>query len=295
MDVKASLGWRIGIVGILGAGACLVLLLALWGRAPLGGAPAAPRGENIGSAAPSTDAAKTGSRLQITYPPDEALFPPEIVEPTFRWLDEHRDADAWVVAVEFADGKDPVKALTNTTEWMPSPEQWATIKARSVEWPAKVKIAGVNQAAPDKPLSSAMIRISTSKDEVGAPLFFREVNLPFLTAVYDPARHIRWRFGPISSREPPPIVLEKLAVCGNCHSFSRDGTTLAMEVDSGNQKGGYTIAPRDAGDRSRPAEDPGLERVQAERWATDVRLALPGLAGRPVCGGHGQGSGPCPV
>jgi tetratricopeptide (TPR) repeat protein len=62
-----------------------------------------------------------------------------------------------------------------------------------------------------------------------------------MEAVKDPARHIRWRFGPISSKEPPPIVLDKLPVCGNCHSFSADGKTFAMEVDAGNDKGSYTV------------------------------------------------------
>ena len=78
---------------------------------------------------------------------------------------------------------------------------------------------------------------------MGAPLFFREVNLPFLMAVKDPAAFIRWRFGDISSSKPPPIVLEKLPVCGNCHSFSADGSVLAMEIDSGNDKGAYAIVP----------------------------------------------------
>ena len=59
---------------------------------------------------------------------------------------------------------------------------------------------------------------------MGAPIFYREVNLPFLEAVKDPSR-IRWRFGTIDSEEPPPVVLEKLPVCGNCHSFSQDGRT----------------------------------------------------------------------
>ncbi|MFV1964839.1 MAG: tetratricopeptide repeat protein, partial [Pirellulaceae bacterium] len=59
----------------------------------------------------------------------------------------------------------------------------------------------------------------------------------------NPAAHIRWRFGAIDSKGPPPIVLEKLPTCGNCHSFSADGSTLAMEVDSGNDTGSYAIAP----------------------------------------------------
>jgi len=84
------------------------------------------------------------------------------------------------------------------------------------------------------------VSICTSGDEVGAPLFYREVNLPFKEAVKDPTR-IRWRFGAISSPQPPPVILENLPVCGNCHSFSQDGQTLAMDVDYANSKGSYVI------------------------------------------------------
>jgi tetratricopeptide (TPR) repeat protein len=77
---------------------------------------------------------------------------------------------------------------------------------------------------------------------VGAPLFYREVNLPFVEAVKDPSA-IRWRFGAISSAQPPPVVLENLPVCGNCHSFSADGAVLGMDIDYANDKGSYAIAP----------------------------------------------------
>ncbi len=72
-------------------------------------------------------------------------------------------------------------------------------------------------------------------------MFYREVNLPFVEAVKDPSR-IRWRFGAISSTQQPPVVLENLPVCGNCHSFSADGTLLGMDIDYANDKGSYAIA-----------------------------------------------------
>ena len=88
----------------------------------------------------------------------------------------------------------------------------------------------------------AAVTLRTSDDEVGAPLFYREVNLPFIDAVTDPSK-IRWRFGSISSPQPPPVVLTGLPVCGNCHSFSPDGRILAMDVDYANSKGSYVITP----------------------------------------------------
>ncbi len=179
-------------------------------------------------------------RLTISYPLDETLFPPEIAAPTFRWEDNHVQSDAWLIALQFEDNEAGLNSLTRTAEWAPSDEQWEAIKRRSLEKDARVTIMGVNHAAPGKILSAAGIAIRTSKDEVGAPLFYREVNLPFVDAVKDPSR-IRWRFGAISSKAQPPIVLENLSVCGNCHSFSSDGRILGMDVDYASDKGSYAI------------------------------------------------------
>ncbi len=183
------------------------------------------------------------ARLQVLYPFDGAVFPPEIAAPTFRWDDPQTDARAWRITFDFRDGQPAQDFLSSRPSWTPADGEWERIKQRSRERRTTVTICGYADAAAEQILSSADLAIRTSQDEVGAPLFFREVNLPFLTAVKDPAAHIRWRFGEISSKEPPPIVLEKLPVCGNCHSFSADGSTLAMEVDSGNDKGAYAIAP----------------------------------------------------
>jgi tetratricopeptide (TPR) repeat protein len=38
-------------------------------------------------------------------------------------------------------------------------------------------------------------------------------------------------------------VLEDLPVCGNCHSFSNDGSKLGLDVDYGNDKGAYAVLP----------------------------------------------------
>ncbi len=93
-------------------------------------------------------------------------------------------------------------------------------------------------------LSKARVRVRTSKDPVGDALFYREVPLPFLEAVQDPSR-IRWRFGTIDQEAGPPIVLQNLPVCGNCHSFADDASVLGMDVDYGNDKGAYALMPVD--------------------------------------------------
>ncbi|NLX96757.1 MAG: tetratricopeptide repeat protein [Rhodopirellula sp.] len=184
----------------------------------------------------------TAENLTILYPPDGALFPPDIVAPTFRWEDRSPACNAWQVELRFEEGE-PMEFRSDGCQWTPSDADWATIKDRSRRRRALVTIVADDPQEVAGHGRQAVVSFSTSDDAVEAPLFFREVNLPFLTAVKDPAAYIRWRFGPISSKEPPPIVLEKLPVCGNCHSFSANGSTLALEIDSGNDKGSYAIAP----------------------------------------------------
>jgi Flp pilus assembly protein TadD len=177
-------------------------------------------------------------RLEISYPLEATLFPPEIVAPTFVWNDQTQGVESWAVLVRF--GEEVLRFATTEPRWRPSEADWSVIKQRSVERDAEVAVIGIGAGA--KATSSAIVRIRTSTDPVGDSIFYREVPLPFLTAVQDPAR-IRWRYGSIDSQERPPVVLEDLPVCGNCHSFSQDGSTLGLDVDYGNDKGGYAILP----------------------------------------------------
>jgi tetratricopeptide (TPR) repeat protein len=177
--------------------------------------------------------------LAIRYPLDETVFPPEIVPPTFRWADGKSKRNTWFITIKFQHDEAQMNFLTQVPEWTPKPGEWETIKKRSLEKEAEVTILGVKRSSPVRIVTGGRVSIKTSQDEVGAPLFYREVNLPFVDAVKDPS-HIRWRFGAISSPRPP-IVLQKLPVCGNCHSFTKDGKTLAMDVDYANSKGSYVI------------------------------------------------------
>ena len=210
------------------SGFLLVSLLALGGcskqPAP---APLAFPGEPSGS-------------LEVKYPLDGTLFPPEIVAPTFVWSDETEGVKDWVVLLRFDDSGEVLRFPSAEPRWRPSESDWAVIKQRSVKQDAQVAIVGV--AADARAASSASVRIRTSTDPVGDSIFYREVNLPFVDAVKDPSR-IRWRFGSIASESAPPIVLENLPVCGNCHSFSGDGSVLGMDVDYANDKGSYAILP----------------------------------------------------
>ena len=226
--------WSAPVVGFL------IVLLSMSGcsQQPEGLPDWALSASASATAAPETPKAPKNSKLKINYPLDEAMFPPEIVAPTFRWEDQTPSADRWVLSFQTAEGTQSF--LCTDTSWRPNRETWQEMKNISVEEPLPVTITGFNKSKSQTPLSSASVRIMTSTDEVGASIFFREVILPFQDAVIDPSK-IRWRYGSIDREEQPPIVLEDLPVCGNCHSFSEDGSLLAMDVDYANSKASYVI------------------------------------------------------
>jgi len=193
-----------------------------------------------GPAPPLAFPSEPSGRLQITYPLDETLFPPEIVAPTFVWSDETEGVERWEVLVRFDAAGEVLRFPTTEPRWRPSEKDWAEIKRRTEARDGEVAVVGVGPGADAA--SAASVRIRTSTDPVGDSIFYREVPLPFIDAVQDPSR-IRWRFGSIDSEDRPPVVLENLPVCGNCHSFSRDGSVLGLDVDYGNDKGAYAVLP----------------------------------------------------
>ena len=199
------------------------------------------------SSSPSTLAfpSEPTGLLEITYHLDETLFPPDIVAPTFLWNDETEGVASWLVMLRFGLANDEpedgiLRFASQEPRWRPSEADWEEIKRRSEMRDAVMAIVGIGADA--RGASSASVRIRTSTDPVGDSIFYREVPLPFIDAVQDPSR-IRWRFGAVDSEEAPPIVLENLPVCGNCHSFSGGGEVLGLDVDYGNDKGGYAILP----------------------------------------------------
>jgi tetratricopeptide (TPR) repeat protein len=182
------------------------------------------------------DRASALPALAINRPADNTLLPADIAPIAFQWKDS-LTSDGWHIRIDFADGKAPIRQDCGNPQWIPSKSLWETIKSRSTDAPATVHIIG---CAGPTAYSLGSIQFQTSPDPVGSPIFYREVNLPFQEAVKDPSR-IRWRFGSVSSRQAPPIVLQNMPVCGNCHSFSADGSVLGMDVDYANNKASYVL------------------------------------------------------
>ncbi len=178
------------------------------------------------------------STLTIAYPFDGALFPPEIVAPTIRWTDNSAAA-RWRLDFKLPDGR-ILSRESLETRFRPDSRLWEELKQATQDRFLTLTITGLPQAPGQESLSAALLTFGTSSDPVGDSLFYREVILPFEQAMLDtPA--LRWRFGSIAREEQPPVVLTGLPVCANCHSFSKDGAILGMDVDYANDKGSYAM------------------------------------------------------
>jgi tetratricopeptide (TPR) repeat protein len=223
-------------------------------------------------------ASSSEATLVIDYPSEGSIFPPEITPPTFLFRDSTKGATAWQVEVKFSDGGvlraacpcehmrigeiDP-RAVSETNEpprltpqqaaartWMPDAGAWAEIKKRSVERAAEVTITGFRDQRMRHPVSRGSVTLTTSRDPVGAPIFYRDVPLmpsELEKGIIKPLAQaalplIAWQLRNVGETRGR-VLLEGQHVCANCHSFSSDGKTLGMDLDGPqNDKGLYAIA-----------------------------------------------------
>jgi tetratricopeptide (TPR) repeat protein len=228
---------RAAIAALLRAAVVATLLATLIGSAAVRSAVAA---DALAANPPASETQP--DPLRITYPAAGTLFPPEIVAPTVTWQDTTGKSERWTVVVRDGNGSEIARDSVDAQRWRPTEDVWRTIKQKSRDRDAEIVVTGVRATEPAATVATASVRIRTSKDPVGDSLFYREVPLPFLKAVQDPSK-IRWRYGTIDQENGPPIVLSNLPVCGNCHSFADNGSVLGLDVDYGNDKGGYGILP----------------------------------------------------
>ncbi|MHC4394986.1 MAG: tetratricopeptide repeat protein [Planctomycetota bacterium] len=217
------------------------------------------------------------SPITIDYPFNKSVFPPEIVAPTFLWHDPQQASDLWLIDIVFQDNPHHIYILTTGKQtepqidpetvsptnahykpsdydaaakaWSPHKRTWDIIKKNSVEKYASLTVIGFNRDETSRVLSRGSIQLMTSKDPVGAPIFYRDVPLmpsetedgtikPLVPAALP---LISWRLRDIS-KPAAPVVLKNMPTCANCHSFSSDGKTLGMDMDGPTgDKGAYGL------------------------------------------------------
>ncbi len=180
----------------------------------------------------------SASGISITYPFNNALFPPEFPAPSFEWKSDIRESSLWEITVITRNKKCLISHRVRQTKWTPQKSEWDSIKYLSGfdKIYFKVKKAGDD----DRP---QQVTFSVSRDSVGAPVLYRQMPIPFYLAEkqLDSMNYVLIDFG---SNNPPHIAMRSFPVCGNCHSFSADGSTVGLDLDAGRRdKGGYFVSP----------------------------------------------------
>ncbi len=240
--------------------------------------------EGYGPQAPyaidQSTAANSLSGITVDYPAEGSIFPPDITPPTFLWRDAAAGANRWAIDIGFADGAPGIRVTARgelmrvgpvddsyggfvppklTPEqaaahiWKPDAATWAAIKTRSSRHPAKVVITGFRAENAAQPVSRGQVTIQTSTDPIGAPIFYRDVPLVDSNGqgekgIIKPLPDsllplIKWRLRYLDQPQST-IMMQNLPTCANCHSFSRDGKTLGLDVDGpNNNKGLYALLP----------------------------------------------------
>ncbi len=229
----------------------------------------------------AADRTVPATTVTVDYPKDGSVFPPDFVAPTLEWRDAEPRAKSWVIEFAFGDGSRPLrvtspgerrqlgpidercaKAGAVTPKLRPEQESghafrpdaatWDLVKKHGVRRPFAVRFHGYEDEKARKPVSSGEISLQISSDPVGAPVFYRDVPLIPVSVgergVINPlpveaVPLIAWRLMDLSTGRSR-VMMEGLPTCANCHSFSRDGKWLGIDVDGPqNDKGLYALVP----------------------------------------------------
>jgi len=175
--------------------------------------------------------------IEMIYPNDGTIFPPEFPAPGFEWKDSTGHSSEWSIFILDDQANVLISSKSNKNKWKPDSKKWEIIKKRSSS--GIYSFTAIGTKKDNSLLPSCKIHFSVSKDSVGADIFYRAVTLPFSYAVKN-VHTIEWYIGSIKGGKPRKM-LDNLPVCGNCHSFAKDQPLLAMDVDYGNDKGSYVI------------------------------------------------------
>jgi len=219
--------------------------------------------------------------LTIHYPAEGAIFPPDFIPPLFVWSDASPSARFWRIKITFGRQSPEIQAESRGElppigpideecakgrevplqlppderaghSWRPDAAAWAAIKHGSINRPALVTITGFPDEASTEAVSRGEVSIETSSDPVGAPIFFRDVPLfgfsdakkGVIAPVPANKMHlIAWQLRYVSEPQSR-LMMTNIPTCINCHSFSRDGKWMGLDVDGpANDKGLYGIVP----------------------------------------------------
>ena len=237
---------RVGIAVTLGAASwwCLTALAAVRARARFGGRavtilsrgmayrerpawPLAAQTQGLDAVTAATAALRVSSpsvyrertashTLQLTYPSNRALFPPNLCAPFVEW--EDRQNDLWQVRIAVPGTKHEWRSLTQTRRWRVPRRIWRVLRTEATTRDAEIQVLGIRQSNRSRPVhATPSIRIRVSQDAADPYVVYRLVVPPFGRRKA-PDTFIR----PLDSDEASPFLLGRGKYCFNCHMFGSE-------------------------------------------------------------------------
>ncbi len=176
------------------------------------------------------------SDLQIIQPFSQGLLPPEFPAPEFVWMGPEPESSSYDVKLFTKNKKYIIQATTHQSRWVPEESAWDSLKILS----EFEKIYFSVKRTGEKKEAGMSFRLS--RDSVGAPILYRQMPIPFLVAEKQ-LDSMNFMLLDVGSKQKPHTAMKGFPVCGNCHSFSADGSTIGLDLDAGlRDKGGYFVS-----------------------------------------------------
>ena len=163
-------------------------------------------------------------QLQIVYPEDKSLFPPNLCAPFVTWEDPNNTL--WQVVIEIPGEKSPYSFITPSKEWRFPKDLWEKIKKETFDQDALLRIRGIRLDEKGKKSGVTQctepVHFRISKDAADDFIVYRQVAPPF-SSYKTPDIYVR----DIRQDTPEMFLSARREYCMNCHHFSNKTETPA--------------------------------------------------------------------
>lgn len=172
----------------------------------------------------------------LISPIDSSIYPSDIATPLFSWPGPSQGL--WVIHIAERNSSNSRYFSSRNNPWEPTTLEWDEIKRLSPGSDIKIEVFEIKK---NKIISKSKSHFQISKDKLNSQIVYQEIPVPFSYASKN-TKQFRWRSLDPKSSSTPPIILQGLPYCANCHNFSNDGKTFGLDIDYRGDRGGYMLS-----------------------------------------------------
>lgn len=180
--------------------------------------------------------------LQVLYPEDGSLYPPNIAEPYVKWEDPANNR--WLISIEFGNPKESRFFLSDKKRWRFPAKLWKELCENAVKADAVLQVKGIQVANGKREggiQASEPVRFHIAEDPADNFVVYRIVTPPF-SSKKTPDIRIR----DIRKDKDKVFLSSERQYCINCHTFSSkmgNQGKLAMQIRSLGEANANAKAP----------------------------------------------------